>query len=182
MDRILRIAALAVAGVLLLSGCDRGGVEEPPASEEPSEAAVGTPLERGLQAHVAGDLEAAVAAYQEVLGEDPENHLALYNLGLVEQSRGNNGDAEKYYRRTIELDDTYTPAMFNLAILRTAEGDHEEAVELYERVVAIDDENAGAYLNMGFALRELGRDAESRDAFNTAIELDPSMQDRITGE
>ena len=189
MPRALSAVAALLAVALLVTGCNRSST---PDADEPSEAtsaatgsegtaAKGGPLQRGLQAHVDGDLDAAVAAYQEVLGEDPENKLALYNLGLVEQSRGNNEDAEKYYRSTLEVDAEYTPALFNLAILRTAGDDDEEAVELYQRVVDIDPKNAGAYLNLGFALQALGRDEEAEEAFNTAIELDPSMQERITG-
>lgn len=188
MPRPLLVAAMLVA-LALLGACsdgdspDGGGTGSAVASEDEGTsqgAEVEQPLQRGLQAHVDGDLDGAVAAYEEVLEADPENKLALYNLGLVEQSRGNNEEAETYYRQTIEVDDRYTPALFNLAILRTAAGDHEEAVQLYEQVVEIDTKNAGAYLNMGFALREIGRQDDAQDAFNKAIELDPSMEDRIT--
>lgn len=169
MSRVSRIVVCVAVG-LVLTGCDRGSNEE------------GDPLARGLQAHVDGDLDAAVEAYSEALDANPEDKLALYNLALVQQSQGNNVEAEGNYRRTLQVDPEYTPAMFNLAILRSAEGDHEEAVELYEQVVELEDDNAGAYLNLGFALQELGREDEAADAFDTAVELDPAMEERITGD
>lgn len=168
MSRVGRIVVCIVAVGLMLTGCDRG--------QEESDN-----LSRGLQAHVDGDLDAAVEAYSEALEANPEDKLALYNLALVQQSQGNNLEAERNYRRTLEVDPEYTPAMFNLAILRSAEGEHEEAAELYEQVVELEDDNAGAYLNLGFALQELGRAEEAAEAFDTAVELDPAMEERITG-
>lgn len=179
----LPVAALAV--VLLLVGCsNNSGQDEPDvaASEEVTGAPAETdPLTRGLQAHVDGDLDAAVSEYETALETDPENKLALYNLGLVRQSQGDNAAAEENYRATLEVDPDYTPALFNLAILRSAAGDNAEAVELYERVVAIETDNAGAHLNLGFALRELGREKEAQQAFDRAVELDPALEDRIEG-
>ena len=45
-----------------------------------------------------------------------------------------------------------------------------------------EEDTAGAYLNLGFALQELGRDDEAVEAFETAVELDPELEERITGE
>ena len=127
------LPAAALGLVLLLGGCSNAAGEDEPgdvASEQISPAAgEGDPLTRGLQAHVDGDLDAAVSEYETALESDPENKLALYNLGLVRQSQGDNAVAEENYRATLEVDPEYTPALFNLAILRSAGGNNAEAVE-----------------------------------------------------
>jgi Tfp pilus assembly protein PilF len=85
----MRYVLLAVAPVAVIAGeaCACGSEESP--AEKASEE-----LNRGLQAHAAGDLDEAPAAYREVLTHDPQNKHAFYNLGLIDQTSGCPGPAE----------------------------------------------------------------------------------------
>ncbi len=179
MNRVVRLSAVLLLATLLLAACNSAPTGEPTEVTSAAPRGQGDALTRGLQAHVDGDFDVAIGAYQQVLTDDPNNKLALYNLGQVHQSQGNNTEAEDCYRQTLEVDPEYTPALFNLAILRTAVGDNEEAVQLYKRVVEIDENNAGAYLNMGFALQQLGRDGEAKKSFERALDIDPELRSRL---
>ena len=73
------------------------------------------------------------------------------------------------------------PALFNLAILRTKAGATQEAIDLYERVIVIQPEYAAAHLNLGLLYRDSATKPKlAQQHLNTAIELDPSLADRIT--
>ena len=106
-------------------------------------------LNRGLEAHVAGDLDGAAAEYQDVLEIDPRNSFAIYNLGLIDQTRGNFQSAETRYRLALSITPDFTAALFNLAIIRTELGDREEAISLYRQVIAVDPNHATGHLEPG---------------------------------
>jgi tetratricopeptide (TPR) repeat protein len=133
------------------------------------------PLNRALQAHTAGKLDEATAAYFETLAKDPKNKFAFYNLGVIAQGQSRAAAAEAYYRLAIEQDARMGSAIFNLAILRGLAGANQEAAELYRRVIAIDPNYAAAHFNLGLVLRLLGQTAEAQQELATAQRLDPKL-------
>jgi tetratricopeptide (TPR) repeat protein len=137
-------------------------------------------LKEGLAQQQAGDLEAAAEQYQMVLDVRPEDQYANYNMGVIEQSGGRTALAEGYYRAALDTAPDFVPAMFNLAILRTKAGATQEAIDLYERVIVIQPEYAAAHLNLGLLYRDSNEPKLAQQHLNTAIELDPSLADRIT--
>jgi len=136
-------------------------------------------LERGLQAHAAGRLDEAAAAYREVLVHDPQSTFAYYNLGLIEQTLDNPAAAEAYYRLALGIDSNFVSALFNLAILRNEAGATQEAIDLYRQVVALQPDHADAHFNLGLALRSVGQETEAQDEIDRAIELNPSLGARV---
>lgn len=154
-----KLLAVSVLLALMLALTASSGDEPTPdASNRASEVGDGSTqidtagaegdLAVGLQAAVEDRHNDAVAALNRVLEEDPENLYALYNIGQVEQARGNNAEAENYYRQALDVEFEYTPALFNLAIILSARNDHQGAAELYQRVTEIEPENANAFLNL----------------------------------
>lgn len=175
---------IAVVAILLLGGaCSDDEARRDGASEagvEVDSEGVDQLLEDALAAHAEGDVEAALDGYAAVREKDPQNKFAHYNIGLIEQTTGNNESAESNYRRALAIDPDYVPALFNLAILRTAEAPRE-AIDLYRHLVEVDAENAGAWLNLSFVLRSVDDFEAASEALETAIELDPSLADRVEG-
>lgn len=172
-----RVAGRAIAMVLLVALVGSCAKEQPTEAQLANQA-----LERGLRAHTEGNLTGAVDAYQEVLVHDPQNEFAYYNLGLIDQTEGRAESAEANYRQVLSIDPNYAPALFNLAILRTAAGASQEAVDLYRQVLGVDPSNASAHLNLGFLLIDLGKTSQGEQELTTALQLDPSLEDRIPSE
>ena len=160
---------LLLTGVLvltaLLAAC--GGT--------PSTSSADDALSRALQAHAAGKLDEATAAYFETLAKDAKTKFALYNLGVIAQGQNRPVAAEAYYRLAIEQDARMGSALFNLAILRAQAGANQEAADLYRRVIAIDPNYAAAHFNLGLVLRVLGQNAEAQTELATAQRLDPKL-------
>ncbi len=97
---------LTLAGAAGLVACsDSGESGAPPAAESATVSAsasatesealtpAGEAVEAGLAKHVDGDLDGATADYTTALESDPQNVLALYNLGLIAQTQGNAEEA-----------------------------------------------------------------------------------------
>lgn len=167
----MRYLILALITVLAVGLVACGGKSD---SDKASDA-----LNTGLQAHLAGDLTAAAAAYRETLALDPQNKYAYFNLGLIDQTNGNSQGAESNYRTALGIDPDYSPALFNLAIVRNDLNDVQGAIELYRKVTTLSPDNAGAHLNLGLALRRIGQTQEGDAELATAVRLDPSLQGRF---
>ena len=144
-----------------------------------SREATNDPLTRALTAHAEGDLDEATRLYEDVLGSDPENKFAHYNLGLIAQSQGRSDEAIDAYERAIKVDPRFVAPLFNLAVLHT-ESQPDEAIQLYRRVIAVEPDHAGAHLNLGFLLKDNGKEDEGNALLDKAVELDPSLESRRT--
>ena len=159
---------------VLLSGLALGACGGPGSGGSGNETAADA-LNRGLQAHAAGKLDEAVAAYFTTLTKDPKNQYAYYNLGEIAQRQNRLVAAEAYYRLALEQDPKMESALFNLAIVRTNVGVAADGVALYKQVIAVNPNNAAAHFNLGLLYRQLGQTAEAQTEFATAQRLDPKL-------
>ena len=176
----MRASAAGVLLALVLLGSVASCSGEEPA--EPERASLA--LTAALQAHQAGRLDEAVELYEEVLTLEPRNKFAWYNLGLIDQTRGDAAEAEELilYLGALDVDPNFVAALFNLAVLRTAAGDEDEAIELYRRIIEVEPGYAPAHLNLGFALIDIGDAGEGQAELQRATELDPSLASRLPDE
>ena len=84
-------------------------------------------------------------------------------------------EAEKHYRRAIEIDDQFFLAKTNLALLLNQMGRNTEAETLLREAVAAQPDNAGAAFNLGLLLAEEGKTAEAEQALRSALKADPTL-------
>lgn len=132
----------------------------------------------GLQAQTHGQPALAANDYLRSVKINPENKVAWYDLGLIQQDAGNNSQAEIYYERSSALDLHYVPPLYNLATL-VAPRDPASAMKLYKMVIAIEPKFAQAHLDLGFALQALGQRAQGNAQISEALRLDPSLSSRV---
>ena len=83
------------------------------------------------------------------------------NLGNLHADLRQPGEAERYYRIALEIDDLFYPAKMNLAVLLSGQGRHPEAETLLREVLEAYPENADAAYSLGLLLVEMGRPAEA---------------------
>lgn len=169
--RALSLVALTLALTLALGACG----DEKTAAQKTSDL-----LSKGLLAHQEQKLDEAVEHYQKLLEIEPTNKFAHYNLGLIEQTRGNPSKAEEQYRASIAADPAFASALYNLALLRTAAGAPDEAEVLYRRAIDSNPQFAEAHLNLGFILRDRGNKEEGDASLRKAIELNQTFSSRVT--
>ena len=92
--------------------------------------------QRAVSLHQAGDLEAAVAAYREVLDLEPGNPAAQSNLGAALAALGRYEEAIAAYQAALSR--VSNPGIrYNLALARYKSGDVTGAAE--ERIRAAAD-------------------------------------------
>jgi Tfp pilus assembly protein PilF len=117
---------------------------------------------------------AATTTFNDVLALSPGNVYALYNLGLVAQTTGDNASADNYYRQAIKSNATYTPAMYNLAIT-LEKSQAAQAIDLYKQIVVINPKASTAYLRLAFVYAQQGQEQAAKAAQAQAIAIDPTL-------
>ena len=170
------VFALVVGAFLLgrSSGTTETAPVGPPAT--PPAELVLDPLSRALELHNAGQLDEALVVYQELLLVEPANQYALYNIGLINQTRGDNEVAIEYYDRALAADSSLTVAAYNRALALRDVGRLDESAEAFEALLLVDGENVGVLYNFGNLLISQGDVERGTELVNRAIELDPSLR------
>jgi tetratricopeptide (TPR) repeat protein len=119
----------------------------------------------------------AIAAFEQVLRQEPANAKAEDNLGLCLEAKNHNEEAIAAYQKAIELDNvaaskTEQPYV-DLGKLLNTLNRAAEAAPLLSDAVKIQPHSAPAHYELGRALFLLGRLNESQSELEEAIHIDP---------
>jgi len=98
-----------------------------------------------------------------------------YNLGNLYAALGRKADAERQFRRALEIDDQLYMAKANLAMLLATDGRLEEAEKLLREAHALQPRQAGISFNLGLLLAEEGKRDEAAEMLQAALAADPRM-------
>jgi tetratricopeptide (TPR) repeat protein len=173
---VSRAALLALLMVLAVAAaaCGTSPSQSTNSSTTQNDAAVQALLHKGIAQAQAKQLDQAITTFDDVLLLSPKNVLALYNLGVVDQTENKTSEALAFYNRALASDGTYTPAMYNKAIILEAT-DLDGALALYKQIVAINPRASTAFLRMAFVYAKQGQTTQAEAARSKAIALDPSL-------
>ncbi|NDJ17746.1 tetratricopeptide repeat protein [Myxacorys almedinensis A] len=83
-----------------------------------------------------GDLQNAVALYQQALQIDPTFSVGYYNLGMTLKAMGRLTDAIAQYKRAIALNPNYAEAHQNLGVALLKAGQVAESLEAFQSAIA----------------------------------------------
>lgn len=115
--------------------------------------------------------QAAIDGFKKAAKEENNFAEAWYNIGLIEQKRGNAKEAKEAYNKAIDMRPDMANAYTNLAKMLIDEGNYDEA-EKYLLIVV--DENKGiepynveANLNLGMLYRHKGEDILEKERGGT---------------
>lgn len=102
------------------------------------------------------------------------NPLPVFTLGLIDETEGKLADAEKSYRRTIELAPAHTVALNNLAmVVATRDGDLDEARAFAQRAVDLAPGVANFQDTLGTVLMKRKEYKAAVEPLRQAVRLDP---------
>lgn len=178
------VALAALLVVTATSACTAGDSSSSATSTSTSTTAsasidpVGTQVTRLLQNGIRfaqnNQLDQASTTFTNVLTLDPDNKFALYNLGLLAQTRKDSRGALTFYDRALAADPGYQPALYNKAIVLEA-SDIDQSVALYERIVAANNKASTAWFRLSIAYAAAGDEAKAKDARKKALALDSKL-------
>lgn len=127
--------------------------------------------DRASALHECGQIEAAIASYDEAIRLNPMYVEAYYNKGLLAQSQKQNEIALSLFAKSIELNPNNAQAHNNMGIVLDTLFDFASAIKCYEKAIALDPEYVEAYANIGNALASLKQLESAVKYYDKAIEL-----------
>lgn len=142
--------------------------------EGPSAPSGSDDVKKGIAALKAGDTNGAKAAFEVAIQKNPKQADAHHYLGVVNEQTGARADAEKNYRRALDLQPDLQESSVNLAALLIDAGKFDEAASLMKKAIAKDPKNASLQVNLGMALSGKNDVDGANKAFEEAVKLDPN--------
>lgn len=109
--------------------------------EQPDAVAI---FNKAQDLHEKGDLAGAIKLYDKAIKAEPAFPEAEYQRGIAELALGNSGEAEKSFRRAVELRADWTLAMAGLGSLLVQEDQPAEAGRLLSKVIELEPQHPTA--------------------------------------
>ncbi|MBA2735778.1 MAG: tetratricopeptide repeat protein [Pyrinomonadaceae bacterium] len=121
----------------------------------------------------------AIAQYKKVLEKKPS--ASVYTLlGILEDTRGNSPEAEKNYRKSLEIMPDAPIAANNLAwLLAENQGNLDEALQLAQKSVNQIHNSAGFYDTLGWIYYKKGLYTPAIEQLKKAVALDEAESQKV---
>jgi len=108
--------------------------------------------------------------YHELaIREDPKNHRAYVNKGVVYRLMGDYDKAAEAYTKARELAPDYVELYQSMAALAIAQGEYDTAIEHSERAIELNSSHPTGYSNLAVAYASTGRFDEAYEQLRKAV-------------
>jgi len=124
-----------------------------------------------------GDLYNSKEMWLELINIDPYNEENLINLADIELKLGRIDSSLGLMKLSSEYHPTSIKSWLNMAGAYLLKGDFQNALNVSLQAVNIDPQNADGFQNLGSSLFNLGMFTEAKHAFETALLLNPNLQE-----
>jgi len=123
----------------------------------------------------------AIALFKQLLKKHSENPDLNYCLGFVYYKSGDMVNAQKGFKKTIQLDDKYTEAYYFLAVIADKMSDKENVIVYLNKVIYLDPQFQSAYYNKGVVFLSLNEPERAIKDFAYALYLSPKDHSSVIG-
>jgi predicted TPR repeat methyltransferase len=106
---------------------------------------------------MAGEVDEAIAAYEQALKREPDDAATLYHLALAHRAKGDVKAVRKTLMKAAEADPRFARAWFGLGALEAESQKWDLAAAMFRRAIAVKDDYAAAYRALSQVLEEGGR-------------------------
>jgi Flp pilus assembly protein TadD len=129
-------------------------------------------FEEGLNLARAGENERAARCFGRVLDLDPNNELAIYNLGVLMFRMDRWNDSADMFRRLMAYRPKDPDVFVNFGKILERGGRREQAMVCYKKALELDPDHSEALCRTGILLGKVhGRYEEAAEALRRSIEL-----------
>jgi tetratricopeptide (TPR) repeat protein len=141
----------------------------------------GNAFEKGLYAMDNGDYKKAIQIWNDYLKTNPDDPVALNNLGDCYYEISDNAKAVECLTKAISLKKDYEDAYYNRGLAYQAIKEYKKSIADFDKVILLNPKFADAYRDRGWSKRLSGDDSYIED-FNYAIQLEPNKFPDIYSE
>lgn len=137
-------------------------------------------IDEGIRLHDQKQYDAAIQKYQQVLKENPDNDLALYEMALSYYNKQDFRNAlETCYKLIFYKSNTGLLGYGLIANILDDEGKPKEAINVYQQVIKLLENDAeyknhlsSLYYNLGLTYARQKQLKEAREALKKSVQLD----------
>ncbi|OGR89047.1 MAG: hypothetical protein A3A86_02185 [Elusimicrobia bacterium RIFCSPLOWO2_01_FULL_60_11] len=122
----------------------------------------------GKEMRLSSDLAGAQAALEKVLKQDPDNAIAVREMGLTAKAQGRNTAAFEYLNRAYQSNSNDSEALTLAAQIAFEMKDYKNAVPLYQALTQAGG-SAQDFFALGTALKETGQQDAAVAAFQACL-------------
>lgn len=108
----------------------------------------------------AGDRDGAVAQLEQLTAANPSFADAWFNLGYLHDQADRLADAERCFRRAVELRPSLDRAWYGLGLVLIRDGRLTEAVDALKQTIKLQPFSPYGYYQLGMTYHHLGRSDE----------------------
>jgi protein O-GlcNAc transferase len=130
-------------------------------------------LLRGISFHQSGQLDQAIQWYKKSLESNPENSIALSNIGLALTNLGKLDEAVTNLKKAISIKPSSAESYNNLGIALNEQGKFAEALNIYQKAISLKPDYAQAHNNLGIVFENQGKPNEAIICYQKAISIKP---------
>jgi len=130
---------------------------------------------RGFALQTKGDLDGALADYDQAIKLDPHNVEALSRRALAERDKGNWDGALADFNAVLAIAPDNADAYSNRGYVKQTKGDLDGALADYSEALTLKPTSAEAFYNVGLIKVRRGDIDGGIEAFNKAIDLNPKL-------
>lgn len=141
----------------------------------PDKEVIKAKFDEGVALARAGDLDAAEAAFNEVLALSPGVAEVHRNLGFIHAQREDWDKAEASYLSALDLRPGNPAFVTALAQLYSQTGQEEKAAALVTQAAADNPEDGATQLTQGIMQINQGQNTEAKASFEAALAADPPL-------
>jgi len=127
----------------------------------------------GMDLFDRGQLDQAIAQYEQALKANPGYGEAHDNLGVALVKKGRLDEAIAQFQQALKVDPEDALAFNNLGMANAQQGKLEEAIARYQQALQINPDFDRAHSNLGLALVRLGRLSEAIAQYQQALRINP---------
>ncbi|MEA3505462.1 MAG: tetratricopeptide repeat protein, partial [Bacteroidota bacterium] len=124
----------------------------------------------------------AIEYFNGALNNNPENIDALYLLGVFYQKNYDMEDAEKIYKRIINIDSTNQYSYYNLGYINLVfHEDFGKAASFFQKAIDIDPNYLEAYYNLGYSYELSDEYQKAKLNYQKVLKMDKDYKKAIEG-
>lgn len=113
--------------------------------------------------------EESLEYHERAIEEDPNNHKAYVNKGIVYRLMGDYDRAAQSYSKALELAPDYAELHSSMGVLAMFQDDIDTAIKHLERAIELDDTLAVAHANLAIVYAAAHRFEEADKEFKKAV-------------